>query len=54
MYEIWEIVKFNDYEFEPLILIDKKDYLDEAIKIKDKSQNYILTDNKGNLIDVKK
>lgn len=50
MYEIWEVVKMNDYEFEPLLLVDRTDDIERAIRTKNESQNYILTDKEGNQI----
>jgi len=50
MYEIWEVVKINDYESIPLILVDKTNDFKEAIEIKNKNKNFILTDKNGSII----
>jgi len=45
MYEVWEIVRIGDCDFEPLLLVSRTDDMEEAIKIKDQKENYILTVN---------
>lgn len=50
MYEIWEVVKINDYESMPLILVDRTSDFEEAIEIKNQNKNFILVDKNGSII----
>ena len=42
MYEVWEVVRIGDCDFEPLLLVSRIDDMEEAIKIKNQNENYVL------------
>jgi len=48
IYELWEVVFFNEVEWEPLLLVERSDDLDTLIKIKNK--NNIITNELGEVI----
>lgn len=48
VYELWEVVFFNEIDFEPLLLVDISDDIDKLIETKTK--NYIIVNGLGEIV----
>ena len=51
-YQVWECVFYNETHWEPLLLVDESDDINKMIEVKKRSDNYILTNKIGQIIEI--